>query len=183
MTLLLECLAVLATARLIELAVSVRNWRHHRQTATMPGEALFPWMVALHSSVFFLLPLEYSLFGGAFASPVSLVATGLVGFTLLLRVWTLKTIGRSWNVRVVGGPNYPIVATGPYRYIRHPNYLVVILELCLIPLMWELWRSAVILSLLNGLILRRRIANEEALLAQNSSWVESMAHKPRFFPF
>jgi len=179
---LLLFLAFLGLARILELAVSARNWQTHQSTAEMPREALFPWMVALHSSVFVLLPLEYWLLGGGFGSPLSWLATSMVALALLLRFWTLATIGRSWNVRVVGGPNYPIVDSGPYAFIRHPNYVVVALELCWIPLMWGLWRSALLLTLCNGLILRIRIRNEEAVLQQNPQWRERMAHKPRFIP-
>ncbi len=182
MTPLLCALALLALIRLAELAVSRRNWLRHRTKNSCPPEPVFAAMVALHTSLFPLLPLELHFCGGGFAGPLSIALTALVALTLALRAWTLATIGSSWNVRVVGGPDYPIVDSGPYRFIRHPNYLVVILELLLIPLVFGLWRSALLLSALNLWVLRRRIVHEEALLAQNPAWLARMAPKPRFVP-
>lgn len=182
MTGLLSALALLAAVRLAELGVSRRNWLRHRHQATCPPEPMFIAMLALHTGFFALLPLELYVFGGGFHGPVSIALTALVLLTFGLRIWTLATIGSSWNVRVVGGPQYPIVDSGPYRFIRHPNYLVVILELLLIPLVFWLWRSALLLSALNLWVLRHRILREEALLAQNPAWLARMAGKPRFLP-
>ncbi len=179
---LLSTLALLAALRLTELGVSRRNWLRHRHKADCPPEPMFIAMLALHTGFFVLLPLERYFFGGGFNGPVSIALSALVLLTFALRGWTLAAIGSSWNVRVVGGPEYPIVASGPYRFIRHPNYLVVILELLLIPLVFWLWRSALLLSVLNLWVLRHRILHEETLLAQNPTWLASMAGKPRFLP-
>ena len=175
-------LALLGLVRIGELVISKRNWKEHSSYAEMPKEPLFIWMVTLHSLFFAVLPLEFFLAKAAFGGIVSYVGLVVTFSAFFLRFWTLKTIGRSWNVRVVGAENYPIVSSGPYRFIRHPNYLVVILELAFIPLIFNLYYSAIFLTIANALVLRVRIRNEEAVLSRNPEWVDKMAGKPRFLP-
>ncbi len=175
-------LALIAILRLLELRISKRNWERHRLRARRLEEPLFFWMVLLHSSLFVLLPIELFVRRPGFGGWISGLAVVGTAFALVLRGWTLKTIGRSWNVRVIGGKDYPIVSHGPYRFIRHPNYLVVMMELAFIPLVYHLYWSTVILSVLNILVLRRRILDEEKVLFENPEWVARMSKKPRFFP-
>ena len=99
-----------------------------------------------------------------------------------LRVWTLRTIGRAWNVRVVVPDEAQVVSSGPYAWIRHPNYLVVILEVAALPLLHTAWVSALGLSLLNGVVLWRRIHTEERALGQLAGWREAMAQRARLIP-
>jgi len=179
----LAFLGLLAVLRVWELFRSKRNWRHHRDYAEMSREALFPWMVALHASFFVLLPLELVLRGPQIGGPLTIAALSVTVLALFLRVWTLVTLGRSWNVRIVNAPDYPIVTSGPYRFVRHPNYLVVFLELLAIPLIAHLVFSALVLTVSNLVVLTIRIRNEEAVLARNPVWRETMAGKPRFLPF
>lgn len=169
--------------RLLELVVSQRNWQRHQQARRQRlQEPLFLWMVLLHSSLFVVLPLEFFLGRPVLGGTLSIIAGGVLCVALALRLWTLATMGRSWNVRVVYGEDYPIVSSGPFRFIRHPNYLVVILELLSLPLLWHLYLSACWLTALNAAVLFFRIRNEEAVLFQNPSWVAKMADKPRFLP-
>ena len=181
MTALLWLLGLLALARLTELAVSNRNRKSHPK-ARLLKEPLFFWMVLLHAAFFAALPAEHYWLGGTFGGWLSWLAVAVTALAFALRFWTLATMGRSWNVRVVYGKDYPIVAHGPYRYIRHPNYAVVLLELAFIPLIFHLYWSAAILTTANFLVLRIRIRNEEAVLFQNPDWVKKMAPKPRFLP-
>lgn len=176
-------IAVLGLLRVIELVVSKNNWRHHQDYAQQLKEPIFVWMVALHAGMFVLIPLELFWRQPAFGSWVCWLGVGMTVLALGLRFWTLKTIGRSWNVRVIYARDYPIVTKGPYRFIRHPNYLVVMMELAFVPLIYELYWSALILSVGNALILRQRIATEEKVLLQNPDWQAKMAPKPRFLPF
>ena len=182
MTAYLTVLAALAVLRLWELARSKRNWGKHSSYAAMPRERLFPWMVVLHTSFFLILPLELWWRKPSFGGPLAYTALVFFGIALVLRFWTLRTIGASWNVRVVGGQGYPIVSDGPYRYIRHPNYVVVALELLFFPLIFDLYYSACLLTVANLAVLSVRIRNEEEVLSQNPDWVKHMAHKPRFMP-
>lgn len=178
----LAFLALIAAFRLGEILLSRRNLASHTHARTLrePG---FVWMVALHLAFFIFQPLEIWSGRPAFGGPVSWLAVVITLSALLLRVWTLTSLGRSWNVRVVHGQNYPIVDRGPYHYIRHPNYVVVFCEIAFIPLIYHLYWSTLILSLWNLAVLRSRIILEEGKLRQNPQWVAKMASKPRFFPW
>jgi len=175
-------LAAMAALRLGELWLAKRNLRSHDGRARPEPEPLYAWMVALHASFFILVPLELLLRRPDFGGWLSWTAIPATALALSLRFWTLRTLGRSWHVRVVHGDDYPIVDGGPYRWIRHPNYVVVALELAFIPLIHGLYWSALALSAANAAVLRRRIALEEAILSRNPEWRARMAPKPRFLP-
>jgi methyltransferase len=80
------------------------------------------------------------------------------------RIWVLHTLGRRWTTRIIVVPGETLVARGPYRFIRHPNYAVVVAEIALLPLVFGLWRVAIIFSLLNAVILIVRIRAENDAL-------------------
>jgi len=86
--------------------------------------------------------------------------------TQLLRLWTLASIGRWWTTRIISAPHFDRVKRGPYKFISHPNYLVVILEIAIVPLMLGLPWVALVFSILNAILLRHRIRVENAVLAE-----------------
>lgn len=167
--------------RLVEVAVSVRRMRA-RPDAVIAEPALFPAMVVLHTAFVALPLLEVAALGRPFVPWLGGLSIAMFALACLLRVWTLSTIGRSWNVRVVVPPPDAIATTGPYRWIRHPNYLVVILEIAFLPLVHTAWMSAVALTLFNAAVLFVRIRTEERALMQIPAWRDAMAHKARFVP-
>lgn len=167
--------------RLVELGVSVRRMRA-RPTDVVPEPWLFPAMAVLHGGLVALPLLEVLVFQRPWIPALSTTAIAVFAVATLLRVWTLSTIGRAWNVRVVAPPADAIATTGPYAWVRHPNYLVVILEIASLPLIHTAWWSAVVLSLLNAFVLAHRIRTEEAVLARNPEWLQAFAHKPRLIP-
>ena len=81
------------------------------------------------------------------------------------RIWVLRTLGPRWTTRIIIVPGENIVARGPYRFVDHPNYLVVIAEIAVLPLIFGLWQIAVIFSLLNAAVLTVRIRAESRALA------------------
>jgi methyltransferase len=167
--------------RLVEVFVSVRRMRA-RPDAVVAEPALFPVMAALHVA-FVVLPIaEVALLDRPFVPVVGLGALAMFALACALRVWTLGTIGRAWNVRVVVPEADAIATTGPYRWIRHPNYLVVILELAFLPLVHSAWGSAIVLTLWNAAVLFVRIRTEEATLMSVPAWREKMGPKARFLP-
>ena len=99
---------------------------------------------------------------------------------LWLRIWTLKTLHTSWNVRIVKPAK--IITHGPYQYLRHPNYLVVILEIAVIPLLGGAYLSAIVFSTWNAIVLYYRIPKEEAMLFQIPGYKEAFEHKSRLWP-
>lgn len=92
----------------------------------------------------------------------------LVAFALveLGRLWVLATLGRRWTTRIIVVPGETLVRTGPYRWVSHPNYIVVALEIALLPLVFGLWQVALVFTLLNAAVLRVRIRAENKALTQ-----------------
>ncbi len=102
----------------------------------------------------------------------ALTITCLVALVLLqaLRYWCIASLGVFWNTRILVLPGARIERRGPYRFLRHPNYLVVVLEFALIPLLMRAPLTLVVFSLANLLVLRRRIRLEEEALRENTDW-------------
>lgn len=99
-----------------------------------------------------------------------------------LRVWSIRTLGEAWNARAAVPANIEPVTAGPYRYVRHPNYLAVALEFAAVPLVAGAWKSAVALSLLDAAVLADRIGAEERLLDESQAYRQAFAGKARFIP-
>jgi len=167
--------------RLVELVVSVRRMRA-RPDAVVSEPALFPLMALLHAALVFAPLAEVWFLDRPFLPLAALASVLLLVAATALRVWTLRTIGVAWNVRVVQPQGDTVVTSGPYAFIRHPNYVAVILEIAALPLFHAAWLSMVGLTLLNGLVLYFRIRTEEAVLLQVPAWREAMADRPRFIP-
>jgi methyltransferase len=174
-----------AAERIAEVAWS----RAHERRMARRGGAVVrePWyaaMVALHAGTLVAAPLEAWL---RRTPPSPSVRTlGLVGLgaATALRVWTLRALGDSWSTRVThfadGGRR--VVTGGPYRYLRHPNYLAVILELAALPLCGGAVVTAIAASLVNAVVLSRRIPLEERELAADPAWRAAMLPLPRLWP-
>lgn len=169
--------------RLGELFLSRRNQKwllsHGGQRAREP---LFPLMVLVHTGIFVGIFLEVSLFARPFHPLLGGVSIALFLLAQLLRVWVLVALRRSWNVQIVVSPDLPVVDTGPYAYIRHPNYLAVIIEIAVLPLIHSAYVTAFLASLLNALVLKERIRREEEELFRVPGYRERMGHKPRLLP-
>ncbi|HHO53034.1 MAG TPA: hypothetical protein ENK18_19685 [Deltaproteobacteria bacterium] len=176
-------LLLLATAvmRSIELGVSIRRLSA-RRGALVPEPRLFPAMVLLHTGLIVLPLAEVWLGHRPFIGWIGGPAAAILVAATALRIWTLATIGEAWNVRVVRPTEQTVVTTGPYRFIRHPNYLCVILEIAALPLLHSAWISALLLSALNAAVLAVRIPTEEATLARLPAWREAMSGRARLIP-
>ena len=117
-----------------------------------PGH--YPLIVAVH--ILWLAALWLQAPG----RPVHLGFLALFGLLTALRVWTLRTLGPRWTTRIIVVPGEQLVARGPYRFVNHPNYLVVIGEIAVLPLTFGLGPTALIFSILNALVLTIRIRAE-----------------------
>lgn len=156
-------LLVVIVQRLSELVIAARN----RRWALARGgrEVAEPqyWMFfALHTGWLIATFLEAR-------GPQSWFDLGLIGYLLIqvLRYWAIGTLGRRWNTRIIVMPGKPPVSTGPYRWMRHPNYIAVVLELALVPMMLGAWFTAAVATVLNAVILLRyRIPAEEQALRE-----------------
>ena len=89
----------------------------------------------------------------------------LYGVVQVVRLWVMANLGPYWTTRVIALPGVPRVRRGPYRFIRHPNYMVVVVEIALLPLVFGDWPVAVLFSVLNAMLLTWRITVENRVLA------------------
>lgn len=167
--------------RIIELVLSLRRIASRRE-ALVPEPALFPAMVVLHTGLVALPLFEVWVLQRPFLPMLAACALLVLLFATILRIWTLYTIGAVWNVRVLPPPPDAVVTGGPYRYLRHPNYLCVILEIAALPLVHTAVLSAVALTVLDGVVLFSRIRTEERALMQIPAWREAFADRARLLP-
>jgi methyltransferase len=174
-------LAVMGSARIFELLVSKRySGLAIARGEIIQPESIFPAMVVLHTLPFWMAPLEVIVLQRVFIPALAVVSTAALLIALVLRVWTLRSLGAMWNVRLVR-PSAP-VATGPYAFVRHPNYAVVIVELLFLPLIHTAVLTSIVVTVVNGWVLARRIPAEEAVLSSVPGYAKSMGYKPRFIP-
>lgn len=158
--------AAVAVQRLCELAISRRHLRALlARGGREVGASHYPWMVALHAAFLVSCLVEVWLLGRPFRLPLALAALAVLAAASALRLWTIASLGERWTTRVVVLPGEPLVTAGPYRWLRHPNYLVVVLELAAIPLVHGAWLTAAAFGLANLALLRLRTGVEDAALA------------------
>lgn len=155
-------IAFVVLQRLAELAVSARNTRRLLAAgAHEVGRRHYPLIVALH--VLWLVALL------VFVDPATEPNFWLLGVFLLLqvaRIWVLASLGPRWSTRVIVLPQAPLVARGPYRFVRHPNYAVVAAEIAVLPLVFGAWQIALVFTVLNAAMLWWRIGVEDQALGR-----------------
>lgn len=156
--------ALIAVQRLIELIISRINTRRLLASGGVEhGAAHYPIMVAVHMAwlicLFVFVPAEANLNPALFVLFLLLQAA---------RVWVISALGPYWTTRVITVPNAPLVRQGPYRWLRHPNYMIVVAEIAVVPLIVGAWHIALIFSIANAIVLWRRLRTENAVLAQRS---------------
>lgn len=156
-------LAAVAAQRLVELAFAVRNRRYLLARGGVEHDAgVYPLFVLLHAgwlaSLGFGVPPWRAPHWGWLAVYAALQP---------IRIWTIATLGRRWTTRLIEMPGWPLVRTGPYRWLRHPNYGVAAAEIAILPLAFGAVRTAILFSVLNLVLLLRRIRIEDRVLAPN----------------
>jgi methyltransferase len=158
--------AATAVERLVELVVSTRNARwSFARGGVEHGRRHFGPMVALHTALLLACLAEAHLAHRPFVPALGWTALVLVLASQGLRWWCITTLGPRWNTRVVVVPGLPLVTSGPYRWLRHPNYLAVVVEGLALPLVHTAWVTALCFTVLNAvLLLRFRIPSEERAL-------------------
>lgn len=152
---------LVAATRLGELFYAARNTRRLlAEGAVEYGRKHYPLFIVLHASWFLAIVLFLP------PSP-SIHAAPLIAYAVLevLRIWVLVTLGRFWTTRVISQANVPLVRAGPYRFLRHPNYWIVVGQIALLPLVFGEIAIALVFSALNAALLYWRIRVENAALA------------------
>jgi methyltransferase len=172
---------VLATGaqRLVELRISARN-RALQGHAEQASPATYPLMVAAHVALFAISAWPRS--GRRVPRSVEVVALGGLAASTALRLWVIRSLGSGWNVTAHVAPGGQIQTGGPYRYLRHPNYVAVALEFASLPIAVGAFPEAVALSVANAAVLIPRIRAEERLLDALPGYHEAFDGVPRFVP-
>jgi methyltransferase len=174
-------LAILSAERIFELWLSNHNARAaFAKGGVEYGRNHYPVMAAFHTAFLISCATESLLHSPVF--PPGLAAVALAGEVAAqgLRYWCVATLGENWNTRIIVIPGRDPVTSGPYRYIRHPNYAAVALEMACVPLIRGLFITAVVFSLGNTLLLARRIRAEER--AHGEPYRRAFASHRRFIP-
>ncbi len=154
--------AVVAALRLAELGWARANTRRLvAEGGIEHGARHYPLIVALHMAWLAALVV----FADS-SAPFDWTFLGLFAALQVARVWVVSSLGRFWTTRVITVPGVPLIRRGPYRFMRHPNYAVVAGEIAVLPLVFGAWEIALTFSVLNAAVLWRRIAVEDAALAQ-----------------
>lgn len=154
----------LISQRLTELYISKRNEKWLlAKGAVEYGQEHYPYIVALHTLFIASLITEYSLKGD---QSVSYIFLALFMLLLLFKYWVLSSLGTYWNTKIYRVPGTVAVKKGPYKLFKHPNYVDVVCEIAIIPLVFHLFYTALIFSVLNAVMLSVRIRVENKVWAE-----------------
>jgi methyltransferase len=158
-------IALVAAQRLVELALASSNTRRLlARGAREVGRAHYPLFVLLHASWLVAIALTTPLDRQPYWPLI-----GVFIVLQLARVWVVATLGPYWTNRIITLDEAPIVRRGPFRFVRHPNYCVVVAEIAVLPLAFGNWSVALIWTVLNALLLRHRIRVEMGALSQREA--------------
>lgn len=164
--------------RLVELLIAKRNEKSLlAKGAYEVGATHYPLMILMHVSFFISLLIEVTYFKSI---PEPHYVWIFIFFILqLLRVWCLVSLGTFWNTKIIILPGANVIMKGPYAYIRHPNYLVVCLEIAVLPLMFQAYVTAICFTILNLAMLSVRIPTEEKALKEATNYAEFIQRSPK----
>jgi methyltransferase len=179
----LSLLGLVGFGRLVELGISRRNQRQlEKQGVRKVAEPHFRWMVLLHGGVLIASALEVVALHRPLIPALAVPMVVLFVLANLLRWWVIRTLAGHWNVEVMASCRVGVVTSGPYRWVRHPNYVAVVAELFALPMIHTAWITALVGTIVNLEILRRRLAVEDGVLMANLVYRATMGSKPRFLP-
>lgn len=168
--------------RLLELAVAKRNEKWMReQGAVEVGQSHYKYIVFVHLLFFISLITEVLWMEKTLSSFWVLLAV-IFMLAQLGRIWVITSLGKFWNTKILVLPKADVVLKGPYKFLKHPNYVIVALEFLVIPLLFEAYMTMVVFSVLNILVLTVRIPAEEKALSAFTNYHEVTECYSRFLP-
>jgi methyltransferase len=177
----LTFIGLLVAERFVELALSARNARRtFALGGTELGQRHFRVMTVLHTAFLVSCVAEVLLLHRRFPGALGWAALAAALLAQGLRYWAVFTLGDRWNARIIFLPGAPPVTSGPYRWIRHPNYLAVIVELFAVPLIHGAYLTSLTFTLANAAMLLVRIRAEEAALG--AEYARAFSDRRRFIP-
>ena len=181
--LFLGLLLAVGLLRLVEMHISRQ---HQKEMATRGAakvdEPKFRWMVLLHTAVLIGAALEVVFLKRPFLPWLAAPMFAIFLAANALRWWVIRSLGAHWNVQVVDSSRLGVVTSGPFRYVRHPNYAAVFSELLALPLIHTAWITATAGAIAHIGVLAQRLSTEERVLLANPDYRAAMSGKPRFLP-
>ena len=179
----LALLVLIAVQRLDEL----RRSRHNAAWALARGGVEFgqrqlPVMAWLHSTLLIGSAVEVVVLDRPFVPAIGFPMLLVVVAGQCVRLWTMRVLGPYWNARIIVVPGMVPATSGPYRWLRHPNYLAVILEGIAIPMIHGAWITAIAFSIANGPLMRARIRREEQALSFVTDYTEALGDRGSLWP-
>ena len=158
-------IVLIGLERLVELAVSRRNadWSFARGGREF-GQGHYPVMVAMHSALLLSCMAEVAFAHRPFIPALGWPMVAVVAASTVVRWWCVATLGKHWNPRLIIVPGTELVRSGPYRWIHHPNYTAVAVEVAALPLVHSAWLTAIVFTIANAAVLRVRITAENLAL-------------------
>jgi methyltransferase len=181
--LFLALLLAVAALRIFELRIS----RRHQQRMTSRGAAkvkdpYFRWMAMFHTLVLIGAAAEVVFLHRPLLPALAAPMVVLFLAANLVRWWVIRTLGEHWNVQVVDSTKLGFVASGPFTYVRHPNYAAVFVEMIALPLIHAAWITALAGAVAHIIVLSLRLSVEDPVLLSNPDYAATMGSKPRFLP-
>lgn len=173
---------VIVLQRLAELMIAKRNEKWMKQQGAIEfGKDHYGIMVSMHLLFFVSFMFEVLIFRNTL-SPLWIWLLPVFLITQFGRMWALTSLGKYWNTKIIVLPNANVVRKGPYRFIKHPNYAIVTLELLVIPLLFQAYITAAVFTVLNIAMLSIRIPAEEHALKTLTKYEGTFKKCNRFVP-
>ena len=179
----LALLVAVGIGRIAELVISRRN---HRRLAAQGARAIpephFRWIVFLHVGVLIGAGVEVLFLHRPLIPALAIPMLVLFVLSNVLRWWVIRVLGGLWVVQIMDSSNIKVVSDGPFRWVRHPNYAGVVLEVFSLPMIHTAWITALVGTLGYIVPMRRRLKLEDGFLMANPAYRQAMGSKPRFIP-
>ncbi|MBW8349035.1 hypothetical protein K0H71_06125 [Bacillus sp. IITD106] len=165
-------LLIVIVQRLVELRIAKRNEQWMLASGAKEyGQSHYHLMVLMHIGFFVSLIVEY-LIRNPSLNTVWPIFLFIFIVAQIARIWVIMTLGKYWNTKIIVLPGIKVVKKGPFKYVKHPNYIIVTIELFVIPMIFNLYITAISFLVLNQIILRVRIPIEENALRENTNYKE-----------
>lgn len=176
-------LALVGAGRILELWISRRHQKLlFARGARILREPNYPWMVFVHTAVLVAAGLEVILLQRPLIPALAISMSILFVLANALRWWVIRILGDHWNVQLVDSTRLGVVTGGPFRWVRHPNYVGVFVELVSLCLIHTAWMTAILTGVGYAMVLRSRLEIEDRALMADPEYRATMGDKPRFLP-
>lgn len=163
----------IVSQRILELVVAKRNEKWMKEKGAREfGQQHYPFIVLLHVSFLLSFFLEVNIFDKVL-SPAWPILLPIFFLLQAGRIWALTTLGQFWNTKIIVLPGAEAVRKGPYKLFKHPNYVIVALEIIVIPLLFQAYATAAVFTVLNACMMLIRIPAEEQALQQLAKYEQN----------